>query len=406
MGSVSVHVRRGKPVKMEAITRTDAVAVPEAAIGLPPAAAPRKAGYLFGPVVDFLCLGGSSLLVLPILALLPAVEFEARLAGLMLLVAHLVNHPHFAHSYQIFYRGYAKKAFSPSLGRAMQARYLFAGLIGPVLLAAFLAYGALAADLRLLGYGANLMSLAVGWHYVKQGYGMLMVDAALKRRFLDDRTKKILLVNCYAVWLATWVSFNLAISKEDLWGLAYYSFALPQPLAFATGLAAGLTSAVSVWALAMHWKAKGSLPTNGIVAYGVSLYLWMLFVTVDPLWVFVVPALHSLQYLVVVWRYQLNYETAKLAAGGKPGGSLIRSVFGAKPAAQMAVFVLTGGLLGYLGFWGIPMVAEDLVPYDRQAIAGSLFLFVFWVFINVHHYLLDNVMWRRENPDTKLYLFG
>ena len=34
-----------------------------------------------------------------------------------------------------------------------------------------------------------------------------------------------------------------------------------------------------------------------------------------------------------------------------------------------------------------------------------MFLFVFWIFINVHHYFLDNVMWRRENPDTKKYLF-
>jgi hypothetical protein len=31
---------------------------------------------------------------------------------------------------------------------------------------------------------------------------------------------------------------------------------------------------------------------------------------------------------------------------------------------------------------------------------------MFWIFINVHHYFLDNVMWRRENPDTGKYLFG
>jgi hypothetical protein len=35
-----------------------------------------------------------------------------------------------------------------------------------------------------------------------------------------------------------------------------------------------------------------------------------------------------------------------------------------------------------------------------------MFLFVFWICINVHHYFLDNVMWRRENPDTRKYLFG
>jgi len=385
----------------------DLLARPAAAAPTAPAPAPtRQPGYLFGPVTDFLCLGGSSLLLLPFLYVLPEARFGAPIATAMLLLANLVNHPHFAHSYQIFYRGFAGKAFGGTLGREMQARYLFSGLIGPALLAAFLAWGALAADTRLLGYGANLMGLAVGWHYAKQGYGMLMVDAALKRRFLDERTKKVLVANCYAVWLAGWVGLNIAISKEDLWGLAYYSFALPQPLYVVTVIAAIATTAASLWVLAMHWKAKGTLPVNGVVAYGVSLYLWLLFVTINPLWGLVVPALHSLQYLTVVWRYQLNYERAQLASDDYRKGSLVRAVFGANPAGHMAAFVLTGAVLGFLGFWGIPILAEGLVPYDRQAIAGSLFLFVFWIFINIHHYLLDNVMWRRENPDTRLYLFG
>lgn len=365
-----------------------------------------KARYLFGPKIDFFCLGGSSLIFIPFIFMLPEEGLKLQLATLMMVVANLLNHPHFAHSYQIFYRGYAKKAFCNSLGRKMQARYLFAGLIVPALLAAFLAYGALAADTRLLGHGANLMALTVGWHYAKQGYGMLMVDAALKRRFLDDRTKKIMLANCYAVWLAAWVSLNLAVSQEDLWGLAYYSFAVPQPLFIVTSLAAFITTAMTVWALAMHWKGKGSLPTNGVVAYGVSLYLWLLFLHVNLLWVLVVPALHSLQYLTVVWRYQLNYEKAQLGSDDYKKGSFIRAAFGANPVAHMTAFVLTGSLLGFLGFWGIPMLAESLVPYDRQAIAGVLFLFIFWIFINVHHYFLDSVMWRRENADTKLYLFG
>jgi hypothetical protein len=393
-------------MNMHSTAMIDQLADPKAAGAAAPDASAPQPRYLFGPKIDFFCLGGSSLLLLPFIFMLPEEGLKLQLATLMMVVANLVNHPHFAHSYQIFYRGYAKKAFGNSLGRKMQARYLLAGLIVPVLLAAFLAYGALAADTRLLGYGANLMALTVGWHYAKQGYGMLMVDAALKRRYLSDRTKKILLANCYAVWLAAWVSLNLAVRQENLWGLAYYSFAVPQPVFILTSLAAFVTTALSVWALAMHWKEKRALPVNGVVAYGVSLYLWLLFVDVNLLWVLVVPALHSLQYMTVVWRYQLNYEKAQLASDDYRKGSFIRAVFGADPVAHMAGFVLTGAVLGFLGFWGIPMLADSLVPYDRQAIAGVLFLFVFWIFINVHHYFLDSVMWRRENADTKLYLFG
>jgi hypothetical protein len=156
----------------------------------------------------------------------------------------------------------------------------------------------------------------------------------------------------------------------------------------------------------MHSRRKGGLPVNGVVAYGVSLYLWLLFVNVNPLWGFVVPALHSVQYLVVVWRFQLNYERAQLASEDYRKGSLTRSLFGANPAAHLGVFVVMGVLLGFLGFWGVPIAADGLVPYDKQAIPGALFPFMFWIFLNVHHYVLDSVMWRSGNPETKAYLFG
>ncbi|TIP55617.1 MAG: hypothetical protein E5X68_35700, partial [Mesorhizobium sp.] len=85
--------------------------------------------------------------------------------------------------------------------KSLQLRYIFAGVIVPVIMALFFAYGAATSNTRLLGFAANAMFFFVGWHYVKQGYGMLMVDAVLKRKFFDDRDKKVLLVNSYAVWI-------------------------------------------------------------------------------------------------------------------------------------------------------------------------------------------------------------
>jgi hypothetical protein len=28
-----------------------------------------------------------------------------------------------------------------------------------------------------------------------------------------------------------------------------------------------------------------------------------------------------------------------------------------------------------------------------------------WIFINVHHYFIDNVLWRQGNPKVKQFLF-
>ncbi|WP_324748958.1 hypothetical protein SH591_09730 [Sphingomonas sp. LY54] len=369
-------------------------------------AAPADKRYLYGPVVDFLCLGGSSLFVLPLLLLVPAEQYRASVAALMLLVAHFINHPHFGHSYQIFYRRFRTKAFTPSLGRTMQARYVFAGIIVPVMLVAFCAYAIARGDARLLGLGGNFMALFVGWHYVKQGYGMLMVDAALKRRFFNDREKKIFLVNCYAVWGYAWLSINATMRETEMWGLHYYSFAIPAPIVTAAAILALMAGAATLWTFAKRWRSAGSLPANGVMAYLVSLYLWLAFVRINPLWLLVVPAFHSLQYLVVVWRYQSNYEKAQLATDVYKKGSLARAIFGDHWRAHLGIFAVSGVALGFLGFWGLPLLAKAYVPYDAKLFGGALFLFVFWIAINVHHYFLDNVMWRRENPDTRRYLFG
>jgi hypothetical protein len=143
-----------------------------------------------------------------------------------------------------------------------------------------------------------------------------------------------------------------------------------------------------------------------VLAYAVSLYLWLLFVQVNPLWLLVVPALHSLQYLIVVWRYELNFERGREGAHEPLEVPLVERVFGRRYYASMALFVVTGMLIGYLGFWGVPKFLDTFMPYDRSVFGGTMFLFVFWIFINVHHYFLDNVMWRRENPDTRKYLFS
>ncbi len=368
----------------------------------PKAATPQK--YLFGPVTDFLMLGGSAFLILPVLFLVP-LEYEGPLAATMVFVAYVVNYPHFAHSYQLFYRNFGRKVTGDGYDRSLQLRYIFAGIVVPLLMAGFFAYGAAAANTRLLGYATNAMFFFVGWHYVKQGYGMLMVDAVLKRKFFDDRDKKVLLVNSYAVWILSWLQTNTAVTQGKYYGLDYYTFAAPSWITDIALWAAIASTAVTVLMLINRWRKNGGkLPYNGTVAYVASLYLWILIVRINPLWLLVVPALHSLQYLAVVWRYQTNVERDSSDAANDPQPRIL-SFLGPLYRFRLLGFIVGGTALGYLGFSLIPSALTALVPYDREVLGSSLFFFIVLIFINVHHYFLDNVMWRRGNPEVSKYLF-
>jgi hypothetical protein len=360
--------------------------------------------YLFGPVSDFLMLGGGALVVLPLLVLVPE-RSEGLLAVTMLLLTNLINHPHFAHSYQIFYRNFRKKVCGDGYDRNLQYRYVFAGIVVPIIMAGFFAYSVGTQSARMLGYAANVLSFFVGWHYVKQGYGILMVDSVLKRLFFKNHEKKVFIANGYAVWLFSWMQINATITEKHYLGLNYYTFEIPGWLSNIGLVAAAASTTATLVVLFDRWQKNGGvLPYNGVMAYLVTLYIWILLAEFNPLWLLVVPALHSLQYLAVVWRFQTNIEVARKGATDEPKLRML-SRLGPMWRLRLFHFILLGGLIGFLGFWGAPLLLEALVTYNKEVLGSALFIFMFWIFINIHHYFLDNVMWRRGNPDVSTHLF-
>jgi hypothetical protein len=374
-----------------------------------PAAKPaysRPPGYLFGPVFDFLALGGGSVIVCGLIAvLLPKGIPSAQLAVLVTVLMTVINQPHFAHSYQMFYRNFRTKAFGASYAPQLRVRYVIAGLLVPAALVAFLGGAAMAGNARMLAYSANLMFFLVGWHYVKQGYGILIVDSVQKRMMFSERAKIIFRANGYACWIVAWIGVNHAISRGTWYlGLTYFSFPIPEPIYDAAIVIASCTTLGVVAVLVQRWReARGAIPWNGVIAYVTTLYLWVIFVRLNPLVLAVVPTFHSLQYLAVVWRYQLNAGSAS----GRPGrGKFFERTMPDGLWANFAAFIAAGVLLGFLGFMGVPRFIDAVWPYDKQVFGPSLFLFMFYIFINVHHYFLDNVMWRRGNPDVQQYIFG
>ena len=50
----------------------------------------------------------------------------------------------------------------------------------------------------------------------------------------------------------------------------------------------------------------------------------------------------------------------------------------------------------FLGRAGRPL--DALVSYDRAIFGAALFFFIGWTFVGIHHAVMDNVIWRRENP--------
>ena len=372
---------------------------------------PRQRRAFFSPIFDFLCLGGGSLLLLPIAIWLVPDDFNPRALGIGILLSSLINFPHFAHSYQIFYRTFRPIVSDPIADKALRARYLWAGAGAPAVLALSLAGVLIWSDARALGLAGNVMGFFVGWHYVKQGYGTLMVDAALRRSFFSVADRKVLLVNAYLCWIVSWLAVNKMVADRDLFGLSFASVDFPVGLLWTGAVALTVTSLYTAWTLFQHARAhKGAVPITGIAAYVAALYPWT-FMAREPVLGVLIPSMHALQYLVLVWRYQLNLDQAKVDAPAPPGQDPMQSAMTkitstTRIPSRFLGFVLTGIVLGIFGFWALPWALDAVVPYDHMQYGDYLFFFVLYIFINIHHYFIDNAMWRKENPYTLQHLFS
>lgn len=378
-------------------------------VGVHASAAPAQGSadrYLFSRTIDFLCLGGGSIPILLVLLALPAEEYRVPVMITAVMFSHFVNNPHFMHSYQIFYENFREKLFGESYVRQMRVRYLIAGIIVPLVMLGFFAYAATRPDAVLFGRAVNVMLFLVGWHYVKQGYGILIVESVLKKAFLNQLEKDVFKYNGFAVWIFSWIFSNREVRASELLGLQYYTLDIPDWLFWASGAVALATTVASAILAFRRVVVRGErIAANGMLAYLTSSYVWLLVARWDILMLIVVPVFHSLQYLAVVWRYQINRGRAQT---DEPEARV--PLFGGRlhpTAAQyhLGRFVFVGVVLGACAFTVVPTLLDLAIDYREEIYGPTLFIVVFSVFINVHHYFMDNVMWRKENPDIKAHLF-
>jgi hypothetical protein len=372
-----------------------------------PAAAPRspaggRAAHLFHPLADFLLVGGVSAVLLPAAWLLDEAECQAILPALgsaAIVLATLINYPHFAHSYQLLYEGFGAKVFGAASAPCQRLRYAWSGILAPALIAAALVGACRWGGARALGEAANAMSFLVGWHYVKQGYGVLLVLSTRLGAALVESERVWLKRNAYAVWIYSWAALNRGVRESTLLGVTVRTLDVPEALILASGACAIVTTSVVAAALVRRLVLRRqAVSVSGLVAYFCALYLWVVARYSNPVFALLVPVFHSLQYLPFVWRSQLD------GAGLEPSGTANAAGRRQLATSRLAVFVAGGTALGWLGFVGVPDLLQQTIAPDPAVFGPSAWAFLFFVSINVHHYFIDNVIWRRDDETARRLL--
>jgi hypothetical protein len=381
---------------------SDLVRVNDAVFALSPADAARSDERWSG-VAEFLLVGGATLVLLPLLWLLRAgVGFDRAdlVAGFLTFYgAYVINDPHFAVTYLLFYKDAKRRASSSELSVAYRVRYWVAGLVVPVGLGAW-AFGALATrSAQMLGSMIQLMFLLVGWHYVKQGFGVLMVLSARRQVRWSLGERRVILAHCFAAWAYAWANPAMPAGEFEEKGVVYRALAHPRWFELTALALLAVSTLALLWILAGKVRReRRPLPFGPLAVFLISVWAWTIYSSADPLLRYVIPALHSVQYLYFV--RLLKGNEAK-AAEGPP-------FFGRPVSVRLGALALSALALGWFLFHGAPSILDPLLVPRRHggtldALGATPVFATLFVVVSIHHYFMDAVIWRRDHPDTRYF---
>jgi hypothetical protein len=350
-------------------------------------------------VAEFLLVGGATPLLFLVSWLLQRTiglsSADLAVGFLFFYGAHVINDPHFAVTYLLFYENARARAFGGEFAPLQRVRYLVAGLVVPATLFVWAATALAARSAYSLGLLIQSMFLLVGWHYVKQGFGVMTVLAARRGVRFSPRERLAILTHCYAGWAYAWASPYDPGKEVEEKGLVYTTIAHPHGLERLT-LVVFLASAVWLFGvLARKWRREGRLPiVTPLMAMLCSVWIWSVYSSIDPLVVYAVPALHSLQYLYFVWLLKGNEARDR---EGPPWFERAASV-------RLGLLAVSALGLGWLLFHGAPAALDDfLVPRRSRFtdLGPTPYFAAIFAVVNIHHYFMDYVIWRRDNRQTR-----
>jgi hypothetical protein len=186
------------------------------------------------------------------------------------------------------------------------------------------------------------------------------------------------------------VDTNLRGDFRGFAGFSYSSLDLPDVAApIATAIVAAGFALVVVRVFYANYRTAGRLPGVNMVTPFLALYVWWLPLTrQEDFYFLLVPLFHSLQYLAFV------YKVEHTRLRGRAHGEL-------KGTALIAGVVLAG----WLAFEFVPDLADTwLATFDTWGV--YFFLIAAMLFINIHHYFIDSVVWRLKDPHVRAHLLG
>jgi hypothetical protein len=243
---------------------------------------------------------------------------------------------------------------------------------------------------EILAFSVRIMYITVGWHYAKQIFGCMMVYGNYSSYNFSLRQKQLIKISLFSI--AFFNFFFVSIPAADATTSTGYFFNIPlNAIGFSVlfitffKYAVLITSALVLYFVFYknYQKTKKLPPLNVLVGYVAFHIWWFPPIRQNEFYFLTIPFFHSLQYLPFAYRL----EVARGEKSNKENFFI---------SLKMIALVVAG------------ILAFETIPHFLDTELNSInhfntwfFMISFAVFINIHHFFIDSVIWKFNHKDIR-----
>jgi len=373
---------------------------------------------------DFWLLGGASILLWGVLGIGQSLRGSSeaienhftQLAGLFSIFSIFCNYPHFMISYRFGYGQGAKFIFRHWFSLVA----LPLGLIALYALAYFkfdseiseaswvltsnhlfdkvgigFRFGTLSnLGTETLSLSVLLMNLTVGWHYSKQVFGCMMVYSKYDLYPISKIQRHIIKASLFSV--AFFNFFYLAIYAPEynsnslargyFFNIPMISLGLPKFLIPLSAVMSAVFAVATIYfVFYKNYRTHGRPTSLNLLIPWMAFHIWWIpLFRQNEYYFLAVPFFHSLQYLPFAYRRVIGNVKQNTKRNDVTRALKLGSLL----------------LIGFSAFEWIPSQLDKTLDTSWY-LKTWFFMIAFAVFINVHHFFIDSVVWKLDQKEVR-----
>ena len=234
-------------------------------------------------------------------------------------------------------------------------------------------------------------TISSGHHYIMQAFGVALSCGEKQGYRLAVKPKQVLLLSLYSLWLMNLLSGYTFFSMLNTGSFTFHPTKFPEPLVWASYALASISLiAVFVAIIFPALRRQTKFPPFLALVPIISIWAWLQpFSQPFGFQFWVVPLAHGAQYLHFSYSVETNGFDERFRSVTKLKSRCIHFLI----LFSITVF------LGYAFFMWIPRTLDNAKLISA---APNFFFLSAFVFISIHHYILDSVVWRQNSRAKQL----